>query len=84
MLSEALNACGREMVLSLSPGPALVEKAELYKQISNMWRITDEAVLKMHANSRNARQIFRREIDGKEFILWIADISAHGAKVYKI
>ncbi|MCR4791354.1 MAG: glycoside hydrolase family 27 protein [Lachnospiraceae bacterium] len=162
MLSEALNACGREMVLSLSPGPALLEKAELYKQISNMWRITDdfwddwkllyamferaekwsihagaghfpdadmlpigpikqdydvnnrtaftedeqitmmtlwsimrspliiggemtgfddftmklitnEAVLKMHANSRNARQIFRKEINGKEFILWAAD-----------
>ena len=30
------------MVLSLSPGPALLEKAELYKQVSNMWRITDD------------------------------------------
>ena len=42
MLSEALHNCGRDMVLSLSPGPALLEKAELYKQISNMWRITDD------------------------------------------
>ncbi len=42
MLSEALHSCGREMVLSLSPGPALIEKAELYKQYSNMWRITDD------------------------------------------
>lgn len=42
MLSESLHACGRDMVLSLSPGPALIEKAELYKQISNMWRITDD------------------------------------------
>ncbi len=42
MLSEALHSCGREMVLSLSPGPAVLEKAELYKQISNMWRITDD------------------------------------------
>lgn len=42
MLSEALHGCGRDMVLSLSPGPALLEKAELYKQISNMWRITDD------------------------------------------
>ena len=41
-LSEALHSCGRDMVLSLSPGPALLEKAELYKQISNMWRITDD------------------------------------------
>ena len=42
MLSEALHHCGRDMVLSLSPGPALIEKAELYKQIANMWRITDD------------------------------------------
>lgn len=42
LLSEALHACGRDMVLSLSPGPALPEKAELYKQVSNMWRITDD------------------------------------------
>ena len=162
ILSEALNSCGREMVLSLSPGPALLEKAELYKQLANMWRITDdfwddwkllyamferaekwsmhagaghypdadmlpigpikqdyeknnktaftedeqitmmtlwsimrsplmiggemtgfdeftmklitnEAVLKMHASSRNARQIFRRQTDKKEYILWAAD-----------
>ncbi len=42
MISEALHNCGREMVLSLSPGPAPIEKAELFKQISNMWRITDD------------------------------------------
>lgn len=42
MLSEALHACGRDMVLSLSPGPAPLEKAELLKQVSNMWRITDD------------------------------------------
>ncbi len=167
ILSRALNDCGREMVLSLSPGPALLEKAELYKQVANMWRITDdfwddwkllyamferaekwsihagaghfpdadmlpigpikqdydknnrtrftedeqitmmtlwgimrsplmiggemtgfddftmklitnEAVMRMHANSRNARQIFRRETDGKEYILWTADDSDGG------
>ncbi|MBP1585510.1 MAG: glycoside hydrolase family 27 protein [Lachnospiraceae bacterium] len=167
ILSGALNECGREMVLTLSPGPALLEKAELYKQVANMWRITDdfwddwkllyamferaekwsihagaghypdadmlpigpikqdydknnktkftgdeqitmmtlwgimrsplmiggemtgfddftmklitnEAVLRMHANSRNARQIFRRDIDGKEYILWTADDSEGG------
>lgn len=42
LLSDALKNCGREMVLSLSPGPALLEKAELYKQVSNIWRITDD------------------------------------------
>ena len=42
MISEAVNNCGREMVLSLSPGPAPLEKAEFFKQVSNMWRITDD------------------------------------------
>lgn len=42
MLSESLHSCGRDMVLSLSPGPALLEKAELYKQTADMWRITDD------------------------------------------
>lgn len=42
LLSESLRGCGREMLLSLSPGPALLEKAELYKQTSTMWRITDD------------------------------------------
>lgn len=42
LLSSSLKNCGREMILSLSPGPALLEKAELYKQTAHMWRITDD------------------------------------------
>lgn len=42
MLSDALKGCGRDMILSLSPGPALLEKSELYKRTANMWRITDD------------------------------------------
>ncbi|MCR4762938.1 MAG: glycoside hydrolase family 27 protein [Lachnospiraceae bacterium] len=42
LLSDCVKNCGREMVLSLSPGPALLEKAQLYKQCANMWRITDD------------------------------------------
>ncbi len=42
LLSEALKGCGREMILSLSPGPAPLDKAELFKQTANMWRITDD------------------------------------------
>lgn len=42
LLRRAMDRCGREMVLSLSPGPALLEKAELYKQVCQMWRITDD------------------------------------------
>ena len=170
MLAGALENCGRDMILSLSPGPALLEKAELYKQISNMWRITDdfwdkwellyamferaekwsihagaghypdadmlpigpirqdmdknsrtaftqeeqitmmtlwsimrspliiggemtgfddftmslitnEGVLRMHRNSRNARQVFRRSLGGNEYIVWRADDCEGGSYV---
>lgn len=42
LISEACRASGRDMVLSLSPGPAPVEQAEHLKQYANMWRITDD------------------------------------------
>lgn len=42
MLSSAISRCGRPIVLSLSPGPALPEKAWHYKCHANMWRITDD------------------------------------------
>ena len=42
LISEACRSCGRDMVLSLSPGPAPVEQAEHLKKYANMWRITDD------------------------------------------
>ncbi len=42
MLQRAIQRSGREMVLSLSPGPALIEKAWHYQKYANMWRITDD------------------------------------------
>jgi hypothetical protein len=42
MLHKAIQKCGRPMVLSLSPGAALIDKAEHYKRYANMWRITDD------------------------------------------
>ena len=42
MLQRAIQKTGREMVLSLSPGPALIEKAWHYEKYANMWRITDD------------------------------------------
>ncbi len=42
LISSVLRDCKREIVLSLSPGPALPEKAQLYKECANMWRITDD------------------------------------------
>lgn len=42
MLSRAIQKCGRPIVLSLSPGPALIDKAWHYETHANMWRITDD------------------------------------------
>lgn len=42
MLAKAIDKCGREIVLSLSPGPALIDKAWHYETYANMWRITDD------------------------------------------
>lgn len=42
MLHKAIEKCGRDIVLSLSPGPALIEKAWHYEKNANMWRITDD------------------------------------------
>lgn len=42
MLARAIEKQGRPIVLSLSPGPALIERAWHYKTYANMWRITDD------------------------------------------
>ncbi|MBR6325731.1 MAG: glycoside hydrolase family 27 protein [Lachnospiraceae bacterium] len=42
MLAKAIDKCGRPIVLSLSPGPALIEQAWHYEKYANMWRITDD------------------------------------------
>lgn len=42
MIARAIARCGRQMVLSLSPGPALIEKAWHLQKHANMWRITDD------------------------------------------
>lgn len=42
MLHEAIDKSGRQMVLSLSPGPARLKEAWHYETYANMWRITDD------------------------------------------
>ena len=42
VISDACRNCGRDIVLSLSPGPAPIEKAEHLKKYANLWRITDD------------------------------------------
>lgn len=42
LISMACRNCGRDIVLSLSPGPAPLDRAEHLKTYANMWRITDD------------------------------------------
>lgn len=42
MLRKAIDGCGRKIVLSLSPGPALRDKAEHLCKNANMWRMTGD------------------------------------------
>ena len=42
LLANAIEACGRPIVLSLSPGPAKISEAAHYAEYANMWRITDD------------------------------------------
>ena len=42
MLSLALRKTGRPIVLSLSPGPAPVEKVDEMREYAQMWRISDD------------------------------------------
>lgn len=42
MLHRAIEKCGRPVVLSLSPGPAHIDRAWEYCRYANMWRITDD------------------------------------------
>ncbi len=42
MIRKAIDNCGREMVLSLSPGPAPVSHAAHLCRNANMWRITGD------------------------------------------
>ena len=56
MLANAIQKCGRPIVLSLSPGPAIIEKAWHYEKYANMWRITDD----MWDNWRDVKNMFYR------------------------
>ena len=56
MLHKAIEKTGRDIVLSLSPGPALVDKADFYAKYADMWRITDD----MWDKWTDVRNMFRR------------------------
>ncbi len=42
MIHRAIEKSGRDIVLSLSPGPAHIDRAWEYCRYANMWRITDD------------------------------------------
>jgi len=42
LIRRAMDHCGRDMVLSLSPGPAVLSEAEHLSRHANMWRITGD------------------------------------------
>lgn len=42
MIRHAIDNCGRDMVLSLSPGPAQIENAKHLAKNANMWRMTGD------------------------------------------
>jgi alpha-galactosidase len=52
MLSQALGKTGRPMVLSLSPGPAALEKAEELSKYAQMWRISDDVWDLWHSDTQ--------------------------------
>ncbi len=56
MLHKAIANCGRNIVLSLSPGPAVIEKAWHLEKYANMWRITDD----FWDNWRLLKEMFER------------------------
>jgi alpha-galactosidase len=56
MIRRAIDKCGRDMVLSLSPGPAKIEAAWHLSQNANMWRITDD----MWDNWKLVKAMFER------------------------
>lgn len=54
MVYHAIQKCGRPIVLSISPGPALLDQAASYIKYANMWRISAD----FWDNWKQLRQMF--------------------------
>jgi len=57
MLRAALDKVNRPIVLSLSPGPAPVEKTDEMRKYAQMWRISDDIWDLWHSNSGGRRPV---------------------------
>lgn len=56
LIRRAIDGCGRNIVLSLSPGPAVIEKAWHLSKNANMWRLTDD----FWDNWQSLKEMFER------------------------
>lgn len=56
MIRKALDKCGRDMVLSLSPGPAQIEHGYHLSANANMWRLTGD----FWDQREKVREMFRK------------------------
>ena len=52
LIAQALRKSGRPIVLSLSPGPTALEKAEEVRQYAQMWRISDDVWDLWHSDAQ--------------------------------
>lgn len=64
MLHQSIEKCGRDIVLSLSPGPALPTEHDFYRENANMWRITDD----FWDNWESLRDMFDRCRTWQEYV----------------
>jgi len=52
MISQAIRKAGRPIVLSLSPGPTALDKADEVSKYSQMWRISDDVWDLWHSDTQ--------------------------------
>jgi len=52
LISEAIGKAGRPIILSLSPGPTALDKADEVSKYAQMWRISDDVWDLWHSDTR--------------------------------
>lgn len=69
MIRRAIDSCGRDMVLSLSPGTAQVEVADHLMKNANIWRLTGDfwdvwdKLYEMFEKTENGIRMSARAVD---------------------
>jgi alpha-galactosidase len=73
MLREALDNSGRAMVLSLSPGPAPLDKAEKMEKYAQMWRISDDVWDLWHSTVAYPQGVGDQFANAAKWAAWSGD-----------